>query len=632
MHILSAFQASLLGALPKVDTETARSLRRSTSAAQEGASCPPTSPQISLLGNHSQRHAAGNTDSEGDSEGKSEGDSEVKSATSSQDELPFSSSSFTGADGHSSDASSPSVTALHDAVRHSAQSRQASGARPETSAQASPSSTSASYSPLLSIPYTSNAQKLAAAPFSQVSRPARLCGSLSRMGCHALQPTSFSCAAPSGQSSLACMSSGSGRLRNQAGCRGRSTVRLGKALLASHRTAGKLAAACSSSGSGLSIPLSSTWRLHATGSHGTTAETADSEVASVKGSSLNAAAPSASGQASSDTKATVEQALDEAAIIDRRSSHKQASSSSSSSSGSSSQDIQDISSSDAADLLSTNHNESTLSLDLASLPEPASSSSLPPPKPMTKQPGQASSQQAPLSESSDASAVLGRKGHNESTISLDLNNLPVPTELVRPPARPRRPTPPPAYRDNGDPGLFPNLPNSLDWDDLQVEQPPRTRPGPTSQPPRKQGPRNGSWDNLQPLFRPPLPLQEPQEASNEAVAVDLMFSALQNKRYKHVKGTSYKDATFALVPVDRKVGHQVHAYCSLQLLAPICFMLGLLCCRNLQAKHVHAAHSGTCSCMYLSQLTSSTTPGCFVVALAKLLTFCKDSCCTAASL
>ena len=584
-HILFAFQASLLGALPKVDTETAHSLRRSTSAAQEalqGASCPPTSPQNSLLGNQSQPHAAGKADSEGDSE--------VMSATSLQDDLPFTTSSFTGADGHDSDASSPSATALHDAFRHSTQSRQASGARPETSTHASSSSTSASYSPLLSIPYTSNAQKLAAAPFSQVSRSARPCGSLSRMGCHALQPTSLSSAAPSGQSSLACMSSGSGRLQNQAGCRGRSTVRLGKALLASHRTAGQLAAAYSGSGSGLSVPVSSTWRLHATGSHGTTAETADSEVASVKGSSLDAAASSAGGQASSETKATVEQALDEAAIIDRRSSHKQASSSSS---NSASQDIQDISSSDAADLLSTNHNESTLSLDLASLPEPASSSSLPPPKPMTKQPGQASSQQAPLSESSDASAVLGRKGHNESTISLDLNNLPVPTELVRPPARPRRPTPPPAYRDNGDPGLFPNLPNSLDWDDLQVEQPPRTRPGPTSQPLRKQGPRNGSWDNLQPLFRPPLPLQEPQETSNEAVAVDLMFSALQNKRYKHVKGTSYKDATFALVPVDRKVGHQVHAYCSLQLLAPICFMLGLLCCWNLQAKHVHAAHSGT---------------------------------------
>ena len=184
---------------------------------------------------------------------------------------------------------------------------------------------------------------------------------------------------------------------------------------------------------------------------------------------------------------------------------------------------------------------------------------------MTKRPGQAFSQRAPLGESSDAAALLERKGHNESTISLDLNNLPVPAELVHPPARPRRPP----SRNNGDPGLFPNLPNSMDWDDLQVEQPPRARPAPTPQPPRKQGPANGSWDNLQPLFRPPPPPpKEPLEASNDAVAVDIMFSALQNKRYKHVKGTSYNDATFALVPVDRKVRHQVHAQSSLQLPAP----------------------------------------------------------------
>ena len=544
--VLSALQASLLGALPKVDTETARSLRRSTSAAQEAlpeGSRPPASQQTSLSGNHCQPHAICKFDSESDSE--------VESATSSQDESPSSTSSVKAADSPSTDASSPSVTALHDAFRQSVQSRRASGASPQASAQASTSSMSASYSPLLSIPYTSNAQSLDAPPFIEVSRSARPCASSGKMGCHASQLTSQCHASPSGRSSLACMSSGSARLRNQVRCRGRSTIRLGKALLASHRTAGLSAAACSGSGSGRAVPLSSTWRLHATGSHNTTAETAGSEVAGSKDSSRDAPASGADGQTPSDTSATVEQALDEAAIIDRRSSHKQASSSSSSSS--STEDIQDISSRDAADLLSTKHNESTLSLDLSSLPEPSSSSSLPPPKPMSKRPGQASSQQALLSESSDASALLGRKGHNESTISLDLNNLPVPPELVHPPARPRRPTRPPPSSDKEEPGLFPNLPNTLDWDDLQFEQPPRAKPAPTLQTPRKQGAANGSWDNLQPLFRPPPPPLEPQEAPNDAVAVDLMFSSLQNKRYKHVKGTSYKDATFALVPVDRKV-------------------------------------------------------------------------------
>ena len=560
LYILSVSQASLLGALPKVDTETARSVRRSASAAQEAlprATCSSTFPQTPPSGNHSQPHVTGKVDSEGDSD--------VECTTSSHDDLPSSTSSVTTAESPGTDAASPSITALHDALRKSVQSRQASGLRPQASAPASTFPTSASCSPLLSIPYTSNAQSLAATPFSKVSRTARPCASSTRVGCHAWQPMSHSHASPSGRSSFACMSSGSARLQHQARCRGRVAVRLGKVLLASHRTAGLFAAACSGNGSGLSVPLESTWRLYATGSHHNTAEAANSEVASTEGSSLDAAAPLADAKTSSDTSATVEEALDAAAIMDRRSSHKQASSSSSSSS--SSQDTQDIGSSDAADLLSTKHNESTLSLDLSSLPEPSSSSSLPPPQPMTHRPGQPRfSQQAPLSESSDAAALLGRKGHNESTISLDLNNLPVPAELVHPPARPRRPTPP--SRDDGDPGLFPNLPNSLDWDDLQVEQPPRTRPAPTPKPPRKQGAANGSWDNLQPLFRPPPPPKEPLEGSNDAVAVDLMFSALQNKRYKHVKGTSYKEATFALVPVDRKVCHQVHAHSSLQLQAP----------------------------------------------------------------
>ena len=563
-----------------MDTETVRSLRRSTSAAQEALpepSGPPSSPQISSSGSRSEPHVD-----------DSQNDSEVKSAASSQDESPFSTASVSSADSPGPDASSPSMAALHDAFRQSVQSRRVSGARPQASAQASTSSTSASYSAPLSIPYTSNAQSLAATPFGQVPRSARPCASSGRTGCHALQLTSHSHASPPGQSSLVCMSSGPNRLRDQDRCGGRSAARSRKALLASHRTAGLLAAAYS--GSGLTAPPRSSWRLHATGPHSTTAETDHSDVASTKSSALEAAAPKAGGQTSSDTSATVEQALDEAAIIDRRSSHEQASISSS---GSSSQDIQDISTSDAADLLSTKHNESTLSLDLSSLPEPSSSSSLPPPQPMTKQPRQASVQQAPLSESADASAVLGRKGHNESTISLDLNSLPVPPELGQRPARPRRPTPPPPSRD---PGLFPNLPKSQDWDDLQVEQPPRNRSGPT---PRKQGPANGSWDNLQPLFRPPPPPQKPQEAPNEAVAVDLMFSALQNKRYKHVKGTSYKDATFALVPVDRKVCHPLHAQTSLQLLAPFVSCLICSAATSFKQRHALAAHCGACAFMYL---------------------------------
>lgn len=165
-------------------------------------------------------------------------------------------------------------------------------------------------------------------------------------------------------------------------------------------------------------------------------------------------------------------------------------------------------------------------------------------------------------QTSDASALL-RKGHNESTISLDLNDLPMPPELVQPPARPRRPTPPP--RDaNSEPALFPSMPNSLNWDDLQVEQPPRGRNAALSSQPTGQGSPTGSWDNLQPLFRPARPAHEPPEGSNDAVAVDLFFSALQSKRYKHVKGTSYKDATFALVPVDRQVRLLMYTLVSFQ--------------------------------------------------------------------
>ena len=495
-----------------MDTETARSLRRSTSPGEEPLpepSHPSPAPQALPLGTPCLPPVSG--------EAHSEGDSEAESAASSLDESPpglSSSSTDSSVSESDTDASSTSIAALHDAFKQSVRTRHASGLRPQASVQAS-TSASASYPPLLSIPYTSNAQSLAAAPFSKAS---------SRVACHASKPSLHVHAGR-------CMSSGAGRLRNQACCRGRAAARRGKALSAYHSTAGLSAAACCS-GFRLSSPLSSTWQLHATRSDGTTAEIASSEVASSPSSSLDAAADSSDEYAPSDVSDAVQQALDEAAIIDRRSSHQQASSSSSS------QDNEDVSSSSGSLLLSTKHNESTLSLDLSSLPEPASP--LPPPQPMTKQPGQ----QARLGQASNAAALLKRKGHNESTISLDLDDLPTPPELIQ---RPARPTPP--SRDAN--GLFPNMPNSLDWDDLQVEQPPRSRPAPIPSPTRRE-PETESWDNL-PLFRPPPPPpQEAQQAASD-MAVDLMFSALQSKRYKHVKGTSYKDATFALVPVDRKV-------------------------------------------------------------------------------
>ena len=78
-----------------------------------------------------------------------------------------------------------------------------------------------------------------------------------------------------------------------------------------------------------------------------------------------------------------------------------------------------------------------------------------------------------------------------------------------------------------------------------------------------------------PSSAPHPPPRERQEASNEAMAVDLMFMDLQNKRYKHVKGTSYTDATYALVPVDRKVCiSQVHVHRSSNW---SCVMLDLIC-------------------------------------------------------
>ena len=72
----------------------------------------------------------------------------------------------------------------------------------------------------------------------------------------------------------------------------------------------------------------------------------------------------------------------------------------------------------------------------------------------------------------------------------------------------------------------------------------------------------GSWDHLAPLFKPPPRADAkpiPMDPPNEAAAADVLFAAVQNKRYKHTKGVSYKGATFALVPLDRKVCQMVYA-------------------------------------------------------------------------
>ena len=324
------------------------------------------------------------------------------------------------------------------------------------------------------------------------------------------------------------------RLGSQARQRVRATAGLSQGPVSSRL--GLSAAVCSGNGfATAAASSSSSWRLHAVGSQGTTAETASSDMAS---SPVDEATPPDSKNPPSDMSDAIKRAIDEAAIIDERSSREQASSSSSSS-----QDQSSDSPGSASELLSTKHNESTLSLDLSQLPEP--SAPLPAPQPTTKQPGQQSSQQTAKDDSPDAAQLL-RKGHNESTISLDLNSLPVPHELSQPPARPQRqPTRAP-----------PQGPNSLAWDDAEPQQPSPTRPGASSQPQRQRS-TSGSWDNLQPLFKPPPrtdPPREPQEPPNPAAAADMMFSALQSKRYKHEKGTSYKEATFALIPVDRKVG------------------------------------------------------------------------------
>lgn len=276
----------------------------------------------------------------------------------------------------------------------------------------------------------------------------------------------------------------------------------------------------------------STWKLHAVDFSRSTAETADPEVAiseMTSGDELDA---------------------------ERRSSHDQATTSSQSSPDSSSLN------GDSA-LLSTKHNESTLSLDLSDLPEP-SSSSLPNSHPTTRQPDSQSDEQSSPQQAYDTSPLLSSK-FNEKTVSLDLDDLPIPPALVRP-----QPPPPSLYQKAQQPQApSTSRPAPLDWDHLSPQSPPPGSAGETQGSPGQSPARTengmwsekqkvtGSWDNLQPLFRPPSraePPREPQEPPNESAAADLLFSSIQSKRYKHEKGTSYKSATFALVPIDRKVG------------------------------------------------------------------------------
>lgn len=107
----------------------------------------------------------------------------------------------------------------------------------------------------------------------------------------------------------------------------------------------------------------------------------------------------------------------------------------------------------------------------------------------------------------------------------------------------------------------------------------------------------GSWDHLAPLFKPPPRADAkpiPVEPPNEAAAADVLFAAVQNKRYTHTKGVSYKGATFALVPLDRKVGQffllQMSALCldvfQLQGMPDVPCLVSTLCLGALESSNM----------------------------------------------
>lgn len=496
-------QASLLGALPKVDTETAQSLRRSTSPASQASAAshatPPASPEASpsLQSSHldsgvdsTSLHAA----------------SLVGSVREARRHEPL------------AGTSEP-----HTHPGHGTHLRQTRDDDDSDGRQGLTHNLSAftSYQPVCSIPHSSRAQTLAVPYLSEAAQ--------SGPGSHAV---GFSRPVGRSNSVTVCHCGSNGQTPNGVPL----VQQWGQA---QGRAAGLSAVPCSGSASrgthmarfGAHRSHHSSWRLHAVNSGRTTAETADPEVAGSPQSSID----------------------------DQLSDDRRLSNSSASSSGSS-MDSEGLGNGSA--LLSTKHNESTLSLDLSDLPE--SSTPLPKPHATTRQPDQSSGQQSLPDQANDVAALLS-SSHNESTISLDLDDLPNPPELMRPP-RPRIPPPSTSQEQRGSP----HASQSLDWDDLSPQKSSSSKSGNGAQSQRQT--LAGSWDNLQPLFRPPPrvePPKEPQQPPNEAAAADMMFSAIQSKRYKHEKGTSYKDATFALVPVDRKVGWRLQCDDEVTVAQPI---------------------------------------------------------------
>ncbi|KAL0022060.1 hypothetical protein WJX77_011849 [Trebouxia sp. C0004] len=482
-------QASLLGALPKVDTETAQSLRRSTSPASQASAASPATPPA--LPEASPSMQSSNLDSGVGSISLHAGSLRGSFSEARRHELQ----ACPGHGIHLGQTHDDDISGRKQGPSHTF-------------------SAFTSYQPVCSIPHSSRAQFLAVPYLSEAAQLGP--------GSHAV---GFSRPAGRSNSVTVCH------------CVSNGQTPIGVPLLrqwgpVQGRAAGLSAAPCSGSAShgahmagfGAHRSYHSSWRLHAVGSGRTTAGI-DSDVAG-------------SPQSSRDDRLS----------DDRRLSHSSASSSGSS------MDSEDLANGSA--LLRTKLNESTLSLDLSDLPE--SSTPLPKPHATTSQPDQSSDQ------ANDVAALLS-PSHNESTISLDLDDLPKPPELMRPP-RPRIPPPSTSQEQR----VSPRASQSLDWDDLSPQKSSSSKSGNRAQSQRQT--LAGSWDNFQPLFRPASrvePPKEPQQPPNESAAADMMFSAIQSKRYKHEKGTSYKDATFALVPVDRKVGWRLQCDDEVTVAQPI---------------------------------------------------------------
>ena len=492
-HSCPGVQASALRALPRVDTETAQSLRRSSSSSEPLPSQPPPSaaadtPPTAIPVEDFQ---LGTTP---------EGSQPELLLTRSTSTLDSDSANATG------DAQpGPSLLTSPPQSSHIAQT---SNLELDQAYRAPTASQS-----VLSIPHTSTAQSLvygtmtasAASSVLADSRPARHSGSA--VACHCAADSATLAQAHPSLSSACCAGSAASRMGVSCGGgrglvqglgqrQGRAARQVATALVGGAPATSRI------TGFTASKSPHSSWRLHAVGAGHTTAESADSAVGE---SSLG----------SSDDQPRAESSTP----------HGEAHSSSESSVGSESAE-------NGSTLLSTQHDEATLSSDVANLPEGALTP-LPKPHPTTPQPDS----KAQSSDASDAAMLLS-PNRNESTASHDTDSQPNPPELVRPPVRPKPPSIGAAQ------GAQANA--TLGWEDLSPERPSKgAQPKVTS-----------SWDNLQPLFRGPLRTdgpREPQEPPNDAAAADVLFNAIQNKRYRHEKGTSYVGATFALVPIDRKV-------------------------------------------------------------------------------